>query len=125
MVLLLDEACIGEALGAAEATVCAEAARDPAIRSGLEGVARDEAEHAALAWRSLRWLLSRHPDEATFAERRFDEALMQHRVRLRTASQDEDLSAWGCPSQTVRSAAQRDALDTVVSDVGRRLFASR
>lgn len=121
---LLDEACVGESLGSAEASVCADAARDPAIRAGLAQVAKDEAEHAALAWRSLRWLLTEHPEEVDFALGRFDHALGEHRARLASGPDDADLSAWGCPSTATRREAQREALETVVVHVGRALFTS-
>jgi hypothetical protein len=55
---LVDEACVGETLGAAEARAAAEACEDPALAALLGGIAEDEARHAALAWRTLKWLLS-------------------------------------------------------------------
>lgn len=121
---LLDEACIGESVGAAEAAFCAEVARDPAIQTGLAQVAKDEASHAALAWKSLRWLLTAHPHEIDFAISHFDAALAHHRTRLAGALDDDDLSAWGFPSGAMRCAAQLDALESVVVAVGRALFAS-
>ena len=121
---LLDEACIGESVGAAEAAVCADAARDSAIRTGLSQVAKDEASHAALAWKSLRWLLMQHPGELDFASSHFDAALSQHRARLSAVGDDDDLSTWGFPSGQARCAAQLEALDSVVVEVGRALFAS-
>ena len=57
---LIDEACIGETLGAAELRAAAELA-DPALRGTLLQMAEEEAQHAALAWKSLNWLLQQHP----------------------------------------------------------------
>lgn len=63
---LIAEACIGETLGAAEATASAEGA-DPAMREALGRIAADEARHAALAWRTLRWLVGEDAELAAFA----------------------------------------------------------
>jgi hypothetical protein len=60
---LVLEGCAGETIGAAEA------ARDAAESSGVVArtfarIARDEEQHATLAWRTLRWLLEAHPAAA-------------------------------------------------------------
>ncbi|MCB9699340.1 MAG: ferritin-like domain-containing protein [Alphaproteobacteria bacterium] len=60
-VALLREGCIGETLAAVDAAARLANARDPAVRRALEVVVRDESEHAALAWRTLRWLLRVDP----------------------------------------------------------------
>lgn len=54
---LVQEACVGETLGAAEAAEAARGCADPALRAALQAVADDEARHAALAWRALGWAL--------------------------------------------------------------------
>lgn len=54
---LVREGCVGETVGAAEAAEAARRCVDPHLRAVLERIAADEARHAALAWRSLRWLL--------------------------------------------------------------------
>ncbi len=58
---LVEEACVGETLGAALARAQAREARDPALAAILDRIADDEATHAALAWRCLSWLLERYP----------------------------------------------------------------
>lgn len=55
----LNEGCIGETLAAVQAQVAATRATDPAVRATLETIAADEAKHAALAWRFVRWALQR------------------------------------------------------------------
>jgi hypothetical protein len=55
------EGCIGETVSAFEAAEAAEGCRDPVARTALEGIARDEARHAALAWRFVAWALPRAP----------------------------------------------------------------
>jgi hypothetical protein len=52
-----EEGCIGETLSALVATEQLAQARDPWIRSLLERIAEDEARHAELAWRAVRWAL--------------------------------------------------------------------
>jgi len=50
------EGCVRETYGALLAFRQARAATDPAIRSAMAGIARDEARHAALAWAVDRWI---------------------------------------------------------------------
>ncbi|MFY0532954.1 ferritin-like domain-containing protein [Nannocystis pusilla] len=57
---LVRDGCVGETLGAAEAQLCAELAAHPVLAARLAGIASDETRHAALAWRTLRWLLASH-----------------------------------------------------------------
>lgn len=51
------EGCVGEGVSAAIAGVAAEACSDPATAALLRRIAADETRHAALAWRTLRWLV--------------------------------------------------------------------
>ena len=54
---VIVEACIGETLSALEAVEVVTHVEDPAIAATLDRIANDELRHAALGWRSLRWLL--------------------------------------------------------------------
>ena len=54
---LIREACVCETLGVAEALADAEAADDPVVAEVLRRIAGDELRHAALAWRTLRWMI--------------------------------------------------------------------
>ncbi|MDP3212871.1 MAG: ferritin-like domain-containing protein [Deltaproteobacteria bacterium] len=49
------EGCVRETYGALVAAWQAQAAGDPVVRAVMRGVARDEARHAALAWRVAAW----------------------------------------------------------------------
>ena len=49
------EGCVRETYAALLACRQARAATDPAIRSAMAGISRDEARHAALAWAVDRW----------------------------------------------------------------------
>jgi hypothetical protein len=53
------EGCVRETFGAAVAGYQARTAGDPLVRRAMYRIARDEAKHAALAWRIQRWLLPR------------------------------------------------------------------
>ncbi len=66
------EGCVGETLGAAIAMHQARAASDPSLRRIMQGIARDELRHAALAWSVADWARTR----LDHAERRsVDEAM--------------------------------------------------
>lgn len=73
---LVEEACVGETLAAAEAAALAPAIVDPALRAAHERIAEDELRHAALGFRALAWLLE-DADEATrrTVERLFERAI--------------------------------------------------
>jgi hypothetical protein len=59
---LVAEGCVGETLAALEAGEAARLCTDPAVKSVLEGITADESRHAGLAWKTLRWLVARHPE---------------------------------------------------------------
>jgi hypothetical protein len=67
---VFEEGCINESMAAAEAAVAAQACREPETQRVLERIAADETRHAALAWRTLRWLLDSHPGVVAPALRR-------------------------------------------------------
>lgn len=54
---LVIQGCVAETVAGAMAGVAAEHCRDDGVRTILDGIARDEARHAALAWRTLAWLV--------------------------------------------------------------------
>ncbi len=53
----LREGCVGEAVFAGAAARARDRATDPAVREALTVIARDEAEHAALAWDLVAWCM--------------------------------------------------------------------
>lgn len=57
----LIEGCVGETIAAMQAQLALANAGDPAVIEALEKIATDEAAHAALAWRFVRWALSQDP----------------------------------------------------------------
>jgi hypothetical protein len=106
---LIAEACVGETLSAAEVRAGADAAQDPALRALLGQVATDEEAHAALAWRTLGWML-READAETrdFAAATFDDA-----VSRALAAAGPDLHA---PEQGVIGGAAAVALRARVAE---------
>jgi len=52
------EGCINETIAALAATRQVERASDPTVRAVLARIARDEANHAELAWRFVHWALT-------------------------------------------------------------------
>jgi hypothetical protein len=62
--LTVEEGCVGETLGAALAREQLAVARDPAVVVALRRIAKDEARHAALAWKFARWAVLRSDDSA-------------------------------------------------------------
>jgi hypothetical protein len=84
---LIQEACVGETLGVAEAMAAAEVARVPVVRRVLERIVADELRHARLAWRSLAWVLR----EADDTDRAWAQALLERTIRI--ASQACDASS--------------------------------
>jgi hypothetical protein len=63
MKLVLSEGCIGETVAALDAMEQAATASDPVVRDVLRGIARDEQNHAELAYRFMRWALERSSAE--------------------------------------------------------------
>jgi hypothetical protein len=53
------EGCVGETVVACLAADALSRATDPAVRATMAVIARDEARHAELAWRTLRWAVER------------------------------------------------------------------
>lgn len=57
------EACVGETLAAVEARFAREEARDPEVCRVLQRIAEDEARHAELGWRFVKWALETSPPD--------------------------------------------------------------
>ncbi len=65
----LREGCVGEAVFAGAAARARDRATDPAVREALTVIARDEAEHAALAWDVVAWCIEAGGDRVSEALR--------------------------------------------------------
>ncbi len=118
------EGCVGETCAALLAQSRRDAARDPAVRDALDRIARDEAHHAALAWRFVAWAIATRSREArASAERAFRDARS-------IAAPGElpggvDAAAWrafGMLTPSEEHAAMRAAIDEVITPCARALF---
>ena len=70
---------MGETLAAMDAAARRAAATEPSVREALDAIERDEAAHAALAWRTLRWILADDDGAlAAVADRAFTESARLH-----------------------------------------------
>ena len=104
------EGCVRELYGAAVATWQSAHALDPQIREVFAGIARDEAEHAALALDLAAWL-EPHLSEAERAQVKAERqrARIQLEAQLLVAPDMETRAVAGLPS-----AAQAAALTTAL-----------
>jgi hypothetical protein len=104
------QACVTESVAAALVAECARRAADPGLRGMLRGIADDEREHAALAWRILGWCLA--------TDRRVRPAIAEAWARLSPPAPasvgPSDLEAHGVLASTTRAAAAQRAFHRVV-----------
>lgn len=110
------EGCVGETVVALLSARAAADAKDPAARALLQLVARDEARHAELAWRTLDWALRAGGAAAHAAVVEAVAGLEQEGVRLTqitTGADDAVLRAHG----RIRPAAAAEARDRAVHEV--------
>ncbi|MCB9741495.1 MAG: ferritin-like domain-containing protein [Alphaproteobacteria bacterium] len=108
---LVAEACVGETLGVAEALASAEACADPVVREALTRIAEDERRHAALAWRTLRWLISQDAELIEVAEQAMQSALDHH---LAEVAPSPGAPAFGMLGERERLSLRRAAARAVV-----------
>ncbi|WP_437998854.1 ferritin-like domain-containing protein [Sorangium sp. So ce185] len=119
---LVEEACVGETVGAAEARALAGLVRDPALVGTYERIAEDEGRHAELGWRALAWLLRGAGDDLrAVAASAFERAVAG-------MSADPDVAPGavapehGLLSREMMGALRRQALAEVVEPCRRALL---
>jgi len=103
---LIVEACVGETLNAASAALGATTAR-PDIAALLRAVADDETRHAALGWKTVRWILAEHPHLVGHARATLERAELP-------APALPDLPAWGLVGGDRYRTLARQTVDEVV-----------
>jgi hypothetical protein len=115
------EGCIGETLAAIEAAEAFEHAVDPAVKAVLSRIADDEARHAALAWRFVRWALERQGATLSrVATDAFEDASQNLQSRpsegdhVFIAATDAELLAGGVLPAAFRRALRASAFEDVV-----------
>jgi len=123
LLALVEEACVGETVGVAEAAYLAAITTDPVLARVHARIAEDETRHAALAWKVLRWGLERADGETrqlvkeTF--RRAIEAIGRTPERL-VASRDHALLSGGELSEVRRQAVRevvQPCADAILAEV--------
>jgi hypothetical protein len=92
----LREGCINETLAAAEAAWLAERCTVPALAKTLGTIAADETRHAALAWRTARWILQQRPDLRDLAARILSSATALESDSANLPHDDAWMAEYGC-----------------------------
>lgn len=119
---LVVEACVGETLGAAELRTLASHA-DPSLAPLLTRIADDEQRHAALAWKTLRWLLAAHGEPVRTAALAALEAASRTSV-LAAAPTAPTAPAWGLLDAAALAADHRRTFTEVVLPLLRAALSS-
>jgi hypothetical protein len=117
----LNEGCINETLAAAEAAWLAERAQSAVLQQVLVRIARDESRHAALAWRSVQWLLQAFPELRSTARSAFQDSL-QPSVAPLQASRDHWMAAYGIMPAAERAKLRQNTLVGVVASCANSLL---
>ncbi len=117
LVETVREGCVNETLAAVEAALLAQKATDPLLQETFEVIASDEARHAGLAWKTVRWLVSQDPTRLDTVHR----VLASERSRLLLSGGPgegrEDLEELGVLGPRARRSLARQAFDTVIAPI--------
>jgi hypothetical protein len=116
--LTAEEGCVGETLGALLAEEQLAVATDPVVQGVLRRLAKDEARHAELAWRFVKWAVTVGGDEVaravSAAVDRAVEATLNGEIR---SYEGIDLDAWHAHGRLTcaeaRAVAERGAREVV------------
>jgi hypothetical protein len=120
----IREGCIAETVSASLLRSASQAAEDPAVKAVLERVASDERRHAVLAWRFVRWLVTREGQSlAELAAQEFAQAARHVGFGALTELPGDEraLRAHGYLSLEERRAIALQTLHQVVEPCGRAL----
>ncbi len=115
------EGCIGETVAAIEAAETAAHATDPVIRAVLERIAREEREHAELAWCTVKWLVARSPSLGAVFLELVTAARRPASGAPATLEATSPLLGHGVLSHEARGALRARVLEDVVLPCARRL----
>lgn len=120
-----EEGCVGETLAAIEATAAEQRATVAIVKAVLSKIAKEEAEHAALAYRFVRWAIEVGGTQVRDAARAgFDAALASSRAARPPESAENALWAQhGRLSAAERQAIRVQAISEVLEPTSRELFA--
>jgi len=109
------EACVNETLAAAEAAWLSGRAIAPAIAELHETISQDESRHAALGWRTVKWLLQRHPELVDTARTTFENARSASDSGAPEPPADEWMAAYGCMPSAAAARLQQRVWETVIA----------
>jgi hypothetical protein len=122
------EACVGETLGALVVAERLHVARDPAVVRVLSRLARDEARHAELGWRTAGWLVARGGNRTSVrvgqAIARAMRDLRRAPERVFDASEDESTRAHGRLGARSLARVIQHGCDDVIGPSVQRLLAA-
>lgn len=108
---LVDEACVGETIGALWLREASQRTADPALTAMLGGIAQDEETHAALGWRTLRWLLGQHPELRSEARQRIEG---HYAAAWKAGAAGDELEPFGRLAARTREAVRERAFLQVI-----------
>lgn len=121
------EGCVGETLAAIEASEAASHATDETLRAVLSQIAEDEARHAELSWRFVRWALLQGGAELRAVVR---DAFAQARGELSSSAPtrtafDAELLGHGVLSAERRARLAAEVFATVIGPCADALSVER
>jgi hypothetical protein len=121
--MTVEEGCVGEAVAAVEAAEAAARAQDPVVKAVLEGIAQDEAAHAALAWRTVQWALGVGGAQAREVTKRLlAEAVARAGAPQAVAAADDASARLGVVEGSLAAELRRQALRYAVAPCAARLL---
>jgi hypothetical protein len=108
------EGCIGETIAAMEAEWASQESREPALCRVLDTIARDEHQHADLAWRFIRWALEQRPELSEPIMSLLKDELAQAERAAHSTEPEVDLLAFGVVNEKQRAVLRAEALRNVI-----------
>ncbi len=110
------EGCVGETLAALTARAQLRGVRDHQARVALRRIARDEEEHAELAWRFVAWAVTTGGDDVRAAVARAFEEATRAPAPIARESDAIDVAAWRAHGR-LTAADARDVIVRALRDV--------
>lgn len=117
----IREGCINETICAAQAQAAFGDSVDGEIRAALEGIAADEQRHSALAWRTVKWILSEHPHLNPLAQASFSEHIAAWSDSA-VKEEEHALSAFGLQGASADARTARRVIRQVIRPCVSALF---
>jgi hypothetical protein len=124
LVQTILEGCVNETLAAAEAAWLSEQTEIETIRQVQKQIAEDESRHAALGWKTVRWLLQRHPELVGAAQEAFEQALEATTANRPQASDDTWMAPYGSMPTSMKAALRADVWEQVITPCAQALLSA-